>query len=235
MLKGDSILTTSAATEAFRVHDILRAIVGRLETPVVAILVILIFGAVALAGWLIGELVTERRHLKVKLPQLLDDIRAGEAPIADIIAGSGLLRRQKAVLLELTLHPGFSETMREALAVRLVEQEQARYDALLKPTELMVRLSPMFGLLGTLIPLGPGLIALGQGDTYTLSKSLLTAFDTTAAGLLAAAAATLITTIRRTWYRDYMSLLEALACSVLEMMKEKKGPEATQNRREDDQ
>lgn len=39
----------------------------------------------------------------------------------------------------------------------------------------------MLGLLGTLIPLGPGIIALGQGDTQTLSTSLLTAFDTTIA------------------------------------------------------
>ena len=58
----------------------------------------------------------------------------------------------------------------------------------------------MFGLMGTLIPLGPGLIALGQGDTKTLSDSLLIAFDTTIAGLVAGAIAYVVSGIRKSWY-----------------------------------
>jgi biopolymer transport protein ExbB/TolQ len=73
----------------------------------------------------------------------------------------------------------------------------------------------MLGLLGTLIPLGPGLIAMGRGDTYTLSLSLLTAFDTTIAGLAAAAAAYVVSGIRRNWYENYMTLLETLMLCVL--------------------
>ena len=90
--------------------------------------------------------------------------------------------------------------MRETLAVRLLEQEQDRYDRIVKLSELLARLAPMFGLLGTLIPLGPGIIALGQGDTQTLSTSLLTAFDTTIAGLCAAAVCLVVTTLRKRWY-----------------------------------
>jgi biopolymer transport protein ExbB/TolQ len=131
-----------------------------------------------------------------------------------------LLKNQKEVLIELTNHPQFNEIMREALAVRLLEQEQARYDGIVRLSELVARLGPMFGLLCTLIPLGPGIIALGQGDTYTLSVSLMTAFDTTIAGLSAAAVATIITSIRRTWYKHYMSILESLATCTLEMMKD---------------
>lgn len=74
----------------------------------------------------------------------------------------------------------------------------------------------MLGLMGTLIPLGPGIIALGQGDTYTLSTSLLMAFDTTVAGLACAAAALIISTIRKRWYRNYMSMLETLMECTLE-------------------
>ena len=206
--------------EAFRLADVLRAAAGGLETPIVAILILTVLAAVALLGWLIAEMITERRHLKVKLPALLDDIRAGTSSVQDVISSSGLLMTQKEALLEITRHPKFNETMREALAVRLVEQEQARYDKIIKLSELVVRLGPLFGLLGTLIPLGPGIIALGQGDTYTLSTSLLTAFDTTIAGLTAAAVAAIVSAVRRTWYRDYMSMLEVLANCVLEMMKE---------------
>lgn len=48
----------------------------------------------------------------------------------------------------------------------------------------MAKLSPMLGLMGTLIPLGPGLAALGDGDVKILSTAMSVAFDTTVLGLL---------------------------------------------------
>ena len=202
----------------FRIHDVLRAASSALEVPVVIVLILFLLAAAVLTGWGIAEFFTERRHLKVALPQLLEDLRTADDRAA-VIEASGLLRRQKDALLELLNHPDFNGEMRETLAVRLLEQEQDRYDRIVKLSELLARLAPMFGLLGTLIPLGPGIIALGQGDTYTLSTSLLTAFDTTVAGLVAAAFATVISTVRRGWYREYASILEAAAEMLLETEK----------------
>ena len=207
-----------AAEEPFRIHDILRGVSGALEVPVVALLVLFLLAAVALVGWLISEYCTERRHLKVALPALMEQLRTADDREA-VIEQSGLLRRQKDALLELLRHPDFTDATREALAVELLEREQDRYDNIVRLSELLARLAPMLGLLGTLIPLGPGIIALGQGDTYTLSTSLLTAFDTTIAGLVAAAFAIVVSSIRRRWYREYGSLLEALCTEVLELTK----------------
>lgn len=208
--------TTTETT--FRIHDVLRAVSSALEVPVVIVLILFLLAAAVLTGWGIAEFFTERRHLKVALPQLLEDLRTADDRAA-VIEASGLLRRQKDALLELLNHPDFNGEMRETLAVRLLEQEQDRYDRIVKLSELLARLAPMFGLLGTLIPLGPGIIALGQGHTYTLSTSLLTAFDTTVAGLVAAAFATVISTVRRGWYREYASILEAAAEMLLETEK----------------
>lgn len=202
----------------FRIHDVLSAVSSALEVPVVIVLILFLLAAAVLTGWGIAEFFTERRHLKVALPQLLEDLRTADDRAA-VIEASGLLRRQKDALLELLNHPDFNGEMRETLAVRLLEQEQDRYDRIVKLSELLARLAPMFGLLGTLIPLGPGIIALGQGDTYTLSTSLLMAFDTTVAGLVAAAFATVISTVRRGWYREYASILEAAAEMLLETEK----------------
>ena len=74
----------------------------------------------------------------------------------------------------------------------------------------------MLGLMGTLIPLGPGLVSLGQGDTLTLSSSLLIAFDTTVAGLVVAFVTFIITRIRRRWYDNYLSALDASVTTILE-------------------
>ena len=134
------------------------------------------------------------------LPALMETLRTASDREA-AVEESGLLRRQKDALLELLRHPDFTDATREALAIELLEREQDRYDSIVKLSELLARLAPMLGLLGTLIPLGPGIIALGQGDTYTLSTSLLTAFDTTIAGLVAAALAIVVSAIRRRWYR----------------------------------
>ena len=202
---------TQTADEGFRIHDILRAVSGALDVPVIVLLVLFLLAAAALVGWLISESCTERRHLKLALPALMETLRTApdrEAAVEE----SGLLRRQKDALLELLRHPDFTDATREALAIELLEREQDRYDSIVKLSELLARLAPMLGLLGTLIP-------LGQGDTYTLSTSLLTAFDTTIAGLVAAALAIVVSAIRRRWYREYGSVLEALCTEVLELTK----------------
>lgn len=195
----------------------LRAVASALQQPVVFILIILIVVTIFLAGTLIAEVFTERIRLKVKMPKLVDDLKNEEISTKECIESSGLLKRQKAALIELTNHKEITNSMREALAIRLLYQEQSRYDNIVKISDIIAKLGPMFGLLGTLIPLGPGIIALGQGDTYTLSNSLLIAFDTTIAGVAAAAVASVISTIRKGWYANYMSILESLMECILEV------------------
>ena len=216
-----------ADDSVFEISDILRAVAGSMEMPVVVILILLMAAAVFMLGWLIAEALGERRKLTKALPELLDKLRAcaGAEEMAAVIQGAGLLRRQKEALIELTKHPDFTPVMREALAAQLLEAEDAHFSRIVQLTELIARLGPIFGLLGTLIPLGPGIIALGQGDTFTLSESLLTAFDTTVAGLLAAALASVISAVRRRWYRRYGSDLETIAECLLEVLKLEKEAE----------
>lgn len=198
---------------------VLHSMTSVLQIPVVIILILFIAAILVAIGWIISEYMNEHKHMQVQLPKLLDDIRAGEQRIEEIIGTSGLLKTQKEALVEITKHSDFNNLMLESLAANLLEREQERYDAKLKPTDLLSKLGPMFGLLGTLIPLGPGIIALGQGDTMTLSQSLMTAFDTTIAGLVVAAIAIVISTIRRGWYNNYMSVLETVMDCVVEMEK----------------
>ncbi len=199
----------------------MRAIASSMEMPVIILLLLLVAVSVFMIGWIISEAITERRHLKESMPWLIDEINytTDTAGIDRCIRNSKLLVRQKDALWELIAHPDVTPLMRESLAVRLIQQEQAFYDRRLKISDVIAKIGPMLGLLGTLIPLGPGIIALGQGDTITLSSSLLTAFDTTIMGLIAAAIAIVISTIRTRWYTDYMSILETLMECILEAEK----------------
>lgn len=207
------------------VSKVLQTVCQSLQIPVMIILILMIAGTLVVIGWVIAEYFTEHRHMKIKLPELMDEIRSDRRPIDETILGSGLLKTQKEAVTELTKHPEFTEVMRESLADNLIEEEQSRYDKILKTTNLLAKLGPTLGLMGTLIPLGPGIIALGQGDTYTLSTSLLTAFNTTIAGLCVSAVAICVSSIRGNWYSNYMSILETTMDCVLEMQREKDAPE----------
>ena len=200
-------------------HNVLRAVSGAMELPVVILLILLLAFAVFSVGWIIAEFFSEHRHMKEDLPALLEHLRDSETDLEAAIAESKLNRRQKATLQELTQHADFTRPLLDDLADNLLEQEQAHYDHMIKFTDLASKLGPMLGLLGTLIPLGPGIIALGQGDTSTLSVSLMTAFDTTVAGLCIAAVCMIVSTIRRRWYAAYMANLETLTSCVCERVK----------------
>ena len=195
---------------------ILREFSDMLRIPVIVLLIVMILFSVFCIGWIITEAIRERRHLNEEMPRLLDRIKSGSEPLEQCIGRSGLLQRQKYLLLELLKHPDFSKDERASFADNLIEEEEYHYGRILKWTDTVAKLGPMAGLLGTLIPLGPGIIALGQGDAETLSQSMLTAFDTTVAGLVAAGICILISTLRKGWYDGYMSNLHTLVDFVLE-------------------
>lgn len=74
--------------------------------------------------------------------------------------------------------------------------------------DFITRLSPMLGLMGTLIPLGPGLSALGDGELSVLTTAMTVAFDTTVMGLLGGIIGFVLGRLRRRWYDRLMEQLE---------------------------
>jgi biopolymer transport protein ExbB/TolQ len=68
--------------------------------------------------------------------------------------------------------------------------------------DFIARLAPMLGLMGTLIPLGPGLAALGDGELTILTTAMTVAFDTTVVGLLAGMVGFVLARMRRRWYDE---------------------------------
>ena len=198
------------------IKDILRAVCSALQIPTIIILILLILLIIIILGSFFAELFTERRKLKADIPELVDQLQGKNVKDQEqIVLGSGLLKRQKDAVIKLIKRITYPDDTREALARQLIADEESRYARITKITDLIARIAPMFGLMGTLIPLGPGLIALGQGDTKTLSDSLLIAFDTTIAGLVSAAVAFVISGIRKGWYEQYMVGLETVMETIL--------------------
>ncbi len=195
----------------------LRAVSAGLQIPTIIILLCLVALTVVLLGSLVVEYFTERKQLSGSIPELIDALQGKDARgLASVIENSGLLRRQKAAVLEVVKRDGLPSETRVALARKLLLDEEKHYVGRVRVSDLISKIAPMFGLMGTLIPLAPGLIALGQGDTKTLSDSLLIAFDTTVAGLISAAVSLFISSVRKSWYAGYSSSLEAVMDAVLD-------------------
>lgn len=196
-------------------NSIMRQIVSVLDVPVKVILIAFLIYSLIMLGGLIAEFF-QRRYLIVKASNVVDAIKKGEKNVTTIISNSKLLTKQKRLLLELTMHKNLSNDMKENLAVSYLSNYNQNQDFTIKKTDLITKLGPTFGLLGTLIPLGPGIIALAQGDTATLSYSLIAAFDTTVIGLISGSICSIISLVRRRWYGKDRVMLELIMAAVVE-------------------
>ncbi len=80
----------------------------------------------------------------------------------------------------------------------------------LERTRILVRIGPMLGLMGTLIPLSPALVGLATGNVEQLSTNLVTAFSVTVIGLLIGGLAFLVSIVRDRLYSQDISDMEYL-------------------------
>jgi biopolymer transport protein ExbB/TolQ len=78
-------------------------------------------------------------------------------------------------------------------------------------TRILVRAGPAIGLMGTLIPLAPGLAALGDGDVSALAGDLRDALAATVIGLLVGTVAFALTLVRTRTYTEDLAALERAA------------------------
>ena len=138
--------------------------------------------------------------------------------VLEVIEKSDLSENHKEILVSIVESNDIGLKSRESLARKLIENEEYKIAKSLEKTDIVTRLGPTLGLMGTLIPMGPGLAALGSGDINALAQAIIIAFDTTVVGIAAGGIAYVISKVRRRWYEDNLSTLEALAESVLEVL-----------------
>ena len=193
-----------------------------LLTPVVIILVIFVVIAILCLGGLINERISRKPIKPDEFEKLVRDISfaSSSSEIDNLVNNSNLFDWQKDVLVKIARNDDIDSKARKALASELISSEETRLIKTTNKTDILVRLGPIMGLLGTLIPLGPGLAALGSGDITTLAESLTIAFDTTVTGLAAGAVGFLVSKFRKQWYESDLIDVETLAEVELESLED---------------
>lgn len=70
----------------------------------------------------------------------------------------------------------------------------------LENTSIVTRISPMLGLVATMIPMGPALKALSAGNIQGISENLIIAFAAVIFALITSSITYWITSVRKRWY-----------------------------------
>lgn len=189
-----------------------------LLTPVIVLLVISIVIVILSFGGLINEYISRNPIKSKDLEDLIRKISfsTNVNQMKEEIANSNLFDYQKEVLTRIADNYDIGPDARKALASELISAQETKLIKKTNKTDILVRVGPSLGLLGTLIPLGPGLAALGSGDIATLAESLTIAFDTTVTGLTVGALSFLISKYKKQWYESELIDVETVAEAVLE-------------------
>ena len=99
----------------------------------------------------------------------------------------------------------------EAVAAFLLSEFEVEVDKELSRLSHFARLGPILGLMGTLIPMGPALQGLANGDIMQLANQMQVAFTTTVVGLLVGAIGFVLYQQQRRIASRELSTLELLA------------------------
>ena len=84
---------------------------------------------------------------------------------------------------------------------------------ILKKLELLrivSRTAPMLGLVATMIPMGPALLALTRSDAQSVGENMVVAFSSVILALVSASLTFFIMTVRRRWLLEELRQLERL-------------------------
>ena len=194
-----------------------------LLTPVMILLVVGLIVVILCIGGLINERISRKAISSEELESLVRDVSFSQShsEIEKHIEESNLFDFQKNVLVKIANNYDIGSEARKALASELISAEETKLIKSTNKTDVLVRVGPILGLLGTLIPLGPGLAALGSGDIVTLAEALTVAFDTTVTGLVIGALAYLVSIFKKQWYESDLIVLETIAEAELETLNRK--------------
>lgn len=103
-----------------------------------------------------------------------------------------------------------------ALREKLLGDYEIAADKELGQSKLLVKIGPMLGLMGTLIPMGPALVGLATGDIGSMAYNMQVAFATTVVGIIIGAIGFITLQVKQRWVADDMNILEYVVESLNE-------------------
>ena len=178
--------------------------------PVILVLLALLVYSLVLVGSFISEYAQRNRDIervenecKRAKRDIEEENHSNAAEIVKNCGSSEFVSKFTKDLSKLLKKSEFSIT-----AEKLIQDYEIKISKELEHVRLLARVGPMFGLMGTLIPMGPALIGLASGNIQQLASNLVIAFSTTVVGILVGVIGYSISMIKRRWYAQDLSDME---------------------------
>ncbi|HHI78611.1 MAG TPA: MotA/TolQ/ExbB proton channel family protein [Planctomycetes bacterium] len=189
--------------------DILYSISSFLLVPVmVALLLFLAWGLLELGGFLRER--STRKDGMEHWRQFERRILQGECSLEDFFSMDSL-----PGFLAKFQEEGPSILRKPIYAAKVSEDLEIAARGKLGRMSVGIRIGPMLGLMGTLIPMGPALLGLSRGDMEQMAQNLAVAFSTTVLGLLVGGLFFVMSLSRRRWYAMDLVAVDFL-CRIFE-------------------
>lgn len=194
------------------ISDILFWISTGMLVPVVVLLIFFFLRALLLLGGFFGQYLVIRKtgaEIREQMNSLsIDNIGS----LADRLPKN----KQSVVVAYMKKMVEVRES--RAQVNRVLDQYAQYVDKDLSLPSTLLKMGPMLGLMGTLIPMGPALVGLSTGDIASMAYNMQVAFATTVVGLFSAAIGFVTKQTKSRWYKEDMSNLEFMA----DLMEEKR-------------
>lgn len=192
------------------ITDILYWISTGLLVPVILLLIYFFIRALLLVGGFFGQYLDLQKN-QARLRPLIDAL---DCDNLDRLA-EALPKKNRSISVD------YMKRMLEA------DDDMTRVEKLLSDFELeaekdmelpktLAKMGPMLGLMGTLIPMGPALVGLANGDIASMAYNMQVAFATTVVGLFSSAVGFMARQAKQCWYLRDLNDLEFIANRIKE-------------------
>lgn len=183
-------------------------VVYQLSAILLAPVLVSLLGMGAWSLYTFGGVLREWKLRRQQVPkwQKLQDNVASANPTEVLV---DLDANQLPWLVNRFLHKAQSATELPHQLERILAELEVESAGRLARLSLGVRLGPLLGLMGTLIPMGPALKGLAAGDIQILSENLVIVFSTTVLGIFIGGLSYSMLLARRQWYSHDLIGLEA--------------------------
>lgn len=169
-----------------------------LHAPVVVLLWICVLWVLGLLGGLLADGLARRQQRSgFDVARWVDDSRTVQALPQTL----GAFYRDAEAL------PANAQARLDECLLR--HETRARESA--QAAQVLVKIGPCVGLLGTLIPMGGALASMSQGNLESMAGQMVAAFTSTIIGLAAGTAAFAIAAVRNRWVAQDIRELRLLA------------------------
>ncbi len=183
-----------------------------LLVPVIAVLLGFVAWVLLEVGGFVREM-RERHKQSAAWKSFLKDLHQPTGPPVEATVAAFFQQDAYSGLLGSFSASGREIQYNELHLGKLVSDLEIEAAGRLARMSLGLRVGPMLGLMGTLIPLGPALIGLSTGNIQDMARHLVMAFSTTVLGLFVGGICYGLWLVRRQWYsRDLADIEYVYQC-----------------------